>query len=150
MKALSLVAVGAVLASYVACSSNTPRAQVLDSQKPSDSSSAAAQCEPEDFLEGKADSNVFSLSVDEINDINADDIGIELARALVEHIASSKGCVGRDADKFDVDSTLSECGPIVPKAEIESAACYVKTTVGDFFVIMDALGGANIVFNRLD
>jgi hypothetical protein len=150
MKALSLVAVGAVLASYVACSSNTPRAQVLDTKKTSSASSAAGKCELEDFLEGQTDSNVFRLSADEINDINADDIGIELARSLVQHIARSKGCAARDADKFTVDSTLSECGPIVPKAEIESAACYVKTTVGDFFVIMDALGGANIVFNRLD
>jgi len=104
-------------------------------------------CQPEDFLEGKINSNVFSLSAEEVLKINPDDIGIELATSIVEAIGAAKGC---SPSQMGIDATRSDCSEIVPGFPA-SSACYIDSGAGQFFVVFDPLDeGANVIYNRLD
>lgn len=136
--------------SYVGCSLDKTRSQTLDRRESPKVDAEGGQCEQEDFLEGRPDSNVFSLSEAKVTELGHDSSGIALAASLVNAIAKNKGCTGSNTSKFHIDLVTSRCAALVPSLELESEACFVNTNLGHFFVIQDALGGANLVFNRLD
>jgi hypothetical protein len=147
---LGLLACAAgVIAVSNACSAKGSSGQLMDTRKPAAASTEKPTCQSEDFLEGKLNSNTFSLSADEVFEINPDDIGIELATSVVRSIGDKKGCKESGERALTIDSKESECKEIID-GSAASEACFVKTNRGEFFVIRDALDGVTVVFNRLD
>ena len=107
-------------------------------------------CEFIDFDDPKAsvDSATFYFNEFQIEFAAGDARGIKAAAAIVTELGYQKGC-GIDTQALEVKSSESGCQELVPGVE-ESTSCFVKTNLGDFFVMKDALGGAQIVYNRLD
>ena len=142
-------AAAAVIAVTTACSGTGSSGQLMDTQKPSTASTVKPTCQTEDFLEGKLDSNTYYFSQDEVNAINIDDIGIELAGSIVRALGDKKGCTESGSKALKTDSSQSECKEVIEGLG-QSEACFVKTNRGDFFVIRDAVDGVTVVYNRPD
>jgi hypothetical protein len=109
---------------------------------------AAAQADcRERLLGGAADSQSFFLDASTVERFNQDDVGIELARSIVVGLTVRLGCAETEVV---LDAGRSECGEIVPGEPISEACWLVSDELGYFFVTMDMLGGAHVIFNRWD
>lgn len=112
------------------------------------SGSLFGSCEFINFYQsGPYDSATFYFSESEIEKINYDDVGIELAVSVVQHLAREK--CGKAFRVFEVNDWESGCREIIRGNE-GSEVCYVDTNEGEFFMIRDAMGGAQVIYNRLD
>jgi hypothetical protein len=154
MKLIGLIAAAGMMAFYVSCGSNGSKGSVSDTVRPG-FSLAKNQCQLEDFLGGRADSNFFSLTAEEVYEINPDDAHEELASHVVSEIGVRKGCDGSDGRVLKIDHKYGVgCKWLLEdekgEENMETQVCVVSTNLGQFFVIPDPLGGLSIVFHRQD
>jgi hypothetical protein len=138
--------------SLFACTSNelVPQERSdLNAAKATKPKKKVPTCTQEDFLGGNLDSNAFQLSDQQVEGINSDDTGIELASAILSDLGSKMGCGVGARSLLKMDAQKSDCREVIP-GKGSSEACFLLTNLGEFFVIYDYVGGATVVFNRFD
>ena len=101
---------------------------------------------------GDVDSAAFSLNADEVfgqRDFGRDYLAeaIFAVRALLEDVKCSRNDI--NFGQGPLGRSHSKCRLIVNHAP-QSAACYIESNLGYFFVTQDYLNNINIVYNRWD